>query len=515
MRSRATLVISTCACLTACMVGPDYKQPELSSPSTFAESQPGKTAAPLSEPTNATQDISAWWQQFHDAELTRLVTEALAGNLDLQTAASRVRQAREEVIVAGAAELPSLSASGVGVNVHSNSNPLSGLFSAPSGPGAAGAPGASSSANAPTNIKLYSLGFDASWEIDIFGGTRRAIEAAEASAESSVWQLRDAEVTLTAEVATDYLSLRAAQARIALIQSELSDQQSLFALIRARRQTGFVTQLDVNQQQTLLSSTQSELPQLEAQIRIMAHALGVLLGREPESLVAELSASSPLPPLPPSLPVGLPSELLRRRPDIRDAERKLAAATADVGVAVADLYPKLDLIGLASFSGSHLSGLISGSHFGTIAVGQISWPIFEGGKIRANIAASEEGRLQAYLAYRKAVLTALADAEDALVRYTTDQQRFLATQDAANAATSSVSISQADYRVGLSPFVNVLTAETSSLSTKDQLVQTQAALATDLASLFKALGGGWSVAYVDPDKKPQSPFAETNLLPHL
>jgi outer membrane protein, multidrug efflux system len=497
------------------MVGPNYKPPNFSVPQQYAGSTADKSAAPLSVPIGTAQDISAWWRQFHDAELSRLVTQALAGNLDLQTAASRLRQAREQVIIAGAAELPSLGATGVGVNVHSNSNTLSGLSGAPSGPGAAGAPGAATAANAPTNIKLYSLGFDASWEIDIFGGTRRAIEAQEATAESSLWQLRDAEVTLTAEVATDYLSLHAAQARIALIRSELSDQQSLFALIRARRRTGFVTQLDVNQQQTLVSSTQAEIPQLEAQIRTMAHALGVLLGREPESLTAELSASGALPLLPPSLPVGLPSELLRRRPDVRDAERKLAAATANVGVAVADLYPKLDLIGLAAFSGSHLSGLVSGSNFGTIGFGQISWPIFEGGKLRANVAASEEGRLQTYLAYRKAVLTALADIEDALARYTTDQQRFLATQDAANAATSSVTLSEAEYRAGLTPFINVLNAQTSSLSTKDQLVQTQAALATDVASLFKALGGGWSMAYLDPGQKPESPFGETSLLPHF
>jgi len=505
---RATIPAILCAGVSACAVGPDYDPPKMSTPAQFQEGTADEATAPLSAPAGTSRDISAWWRQFNDPELARLIERALSGNLDLQTAASRVRQAREQVVIAGAAELPSLSASAIGVNVHSNSNPLGGLFGPPPASAAQGGAGAAPPANSSTNIKLYSLGFDASWEIDIFGGTRRAIEAQEASAESSLWQLRDAEVTLTAEVATDYLSLRAAQARIALIQSELSAQKNLFALIHARRQTGFVTQLDVNQQQTLLSSTQAEIPQLDATIRTMSHALGVLLGKEPESLTAELSASGALPGLPPSLPVGLPSELLRRRPDIRDAERKLAAATANVGVAVADLYPKFNLLGLASFAGSHLSGLVSGNHFGTIALGQISWPIFEGGKIRANISASEEGRLQAYLAYRKAVLTALAEVEDALARYTTDQQRLLAIQDAANAATSSVAISEAEYRVGLTPFVNVLNAQTSSLSTKDQLVQTQAALTTDLASLFKALGGGWSTSYVDPDKPPESPFTQ-------
>ncbi|HEY5049208.1 MAG TPA: efflux transporter outer membrane subunit [Rhizomicrobium sp.] len=500
MSRRVILVVLGCATLGACNVGPDYKTPAVPVPATFQESSATQAAAPLSRPVDTTADIAVWWSQLQDSELDRLIAGALEENLDVQSAASRVRQARQQEIIAGAAELPTVSATGVGLNTHSNSNFIGKLTGAPS-----------SQTDMPANMKLYSAGFDASWEIDIFGGTRRAMEAAAANTEASLWGMRDAEVTLTAEIAADYLALRAAQARIALLRQQSGDQQVLFNIIRARANAGFVTHLDVNQQQTLVSTTQAEIPQLEAQVRIMAHALAVLSGRQPESLTAELAAPTGLPPIPATLPVGLPSDLLRRRPDIREAERKLAAATAQIGVAVADLYPKFDLTGLASFTSNHLSNLLVPGSFGTIGLAQISWPIFEAGKIHANIRANEEQQLQAYLAYRKAVLSALEDAEDALARYTTEQRRLLATREAAAAATSSVAIAQAQYRAGLTPFINVLTAQTNSLSSRDQLVQSQQALATDLASLFKALGGGWSATAVNPDTRPATPLAQSTL----
>jgi multidrug efflux system outer membrane protein len=200
--------------------------------------------------------------------------------------------------------------------------------------------------------------------------------------------------------------------------------------------------------------------------------------------------------------------LLRRRPDVRQAERQLAAATAQIGVAVADLYPKVDLIGLASYTSNHLNNLLTPENFGTIGLAQISWPIFEAGKIHANIRADEEQQIQAYLAYQKSVLAALQDAEDALARYTTEQRRWQATDEAAIAATSSVTIATAQYRSGLIPYINVLTAQTNSLSTKDQLVQSQQSLATDLASLFKALGGGWSESYANPEERPKIPVEQ-------
>jgi outer membrane protein, multidrug efflux system len=494
MRGRLPILLIAVV-LSACNVGPDYKKPEMPLPSTFAEARSNLPAA-------AQSDLSKWWTVFHDSELDSLIARSLAANLDLQTAASRVRQAREQEIIAGAAEWPSLSARGFGANVHSNSNPLLSQF-AGGAPG--GNAGSAEAATAPTNIKLYSAGFDASWEIDLFGGTRRAVEAAEANTEAALWELHDGEVTLSAEVANDYLNLRASQARIALLNWELKDERQLFDLVRARAQTGFVTELDVNQQRTLLENVQAQIPELDSEARAMTHALAVLLAEPPEAMSGELGAAQPIPAAPPGLPVTLPSDLLRRRPDIREAERKLAAATAQEGVAIADLYPKIDLIGAANFTGGSLSGLFSTRNFGTVGIGSIDWPIFEAGKIHANIRASEEGELQAYFAWRKAVLGALQDVEDSLARYADEKQHERALADAENAASSSEAIARQQYANGLVTFVNVLTAETTLLSARDQLIQSRQALAQDLAALYKALGGGWDETSVDWKTRPPDP----------
>jgi multidrug efflux system outer membrane protein len=267
--------------------------------------------------------------------------------------------------------------------------------------------------------------------------------------------------------------------------------------VHARARAGFVTQLDVNQQKALVNTTAAELPGLQADARAYEHAIAVLLAQQPETLTAELDSAAPLPPIPATLPVGLPSDLLRRRPDIRDAERKLAAATANIGVAVADLYPKFNLIGAASFTGPHIGDLLSASHFGTVGFGQITWPLFQGGQIHANIRAKEEETQQAYLAYRQAVLAALQNTEDALARYANEQQRYLSLQSAVQSAQSSAVLAENQYRAGLVTYLNVLTAETTLLSARDELTQSRQQLAQDLVSLYKALGGGWSEAEIE------------------
>ncbi|HEY3949676.1 efflux transporter outer membrane subunit, partial [Phenylobacterium sp.] len=344
----------------------------------------------------------------------------------------------------------------------------------------------------PTHLNLYSVGFDATWELDVFGGVRRGVEAARANTEAALWQRRDGEVSLTAEVASEYFTLRAAQTRIGLLNDELKAQRDTFGLIQARNRVGFVTRLDVNQQQTQVESTAAQLPDAQAQERAALHALGVLLGQPPEALQAELAAPAAIPPSPASLPVGLPSELLRRRPDVRTAERQLAAATADVGVAVADLYPKFDLLGLASLASTKTSTLFNGSSASSIGIGYVSWPIFQGGRIRANIASTRAQRVEAYLAYQKAVLDALKDVEDALARCNADRAKQAALQRTLDAAQSTLAIGRAQYGAGLVTFLNVLNAQDAVLRARDQLVQTNAQSDQDAASLFKALGGGWS-----------------------
>jgi outer membrane protein, multidrug efflux system len=493
---RARLLPLTALLLSACTeVGPDYHQPDIAAPSSFAEEN-----GPLSVADSGAADLTRWWSALHDTELDSLISRGLAANLDLQAAASRVREAREQEVIANAALQPNISATADTAQIHSGKNFLSLL---------SGSNGSSGSGAAPsgggTSTSLYSLGFDATWEIDVFGGARRGIEAAKAGTEAARWQMRDGEVTLSAEIATDYIALRAAQARLAILQGELKSQNATLNLIAARAKGGFVTQLDVNQQSALSATTEAQIPTLEADARTMEHAIAVLLAVEPDALTGELDKMAPMPEIPTSLPVGLPSDLLRRRPDIREAERKLAQATANEGVAVSKLYPTFNLIGALNIASNSLGSLFNTTSLNEIGAGLINWPLFHGGDAHANIRAKEEEEKQDYLAYQKAVLGAVQDSEDALVRYAAEQRRYLALGRALSRDQSSTAIATQQYQAGLTNYVNVLTAESNELQVNDQLAQSKQALATDLASLYKALGGGWHEDD-DPGVSPQDPY---------
>jgi NodT family efflux transporter outer membrane factor (OMF) lipoprotein len=477
---RCLLVLSLLG-LAACEVGPDYRKPDMPTPQSYAE-LPAR--APLSVPQAGEADLSQWWMQFGDATLQRLIAQGLQGNLDLQIAASRIREARQQAIIAGAAELPQVNASGTAVRLHSNGDLMSKL-------GGAGSGGSAPPPSGGTNIKLYSVGFDASWELDIFGGTRRSIEAAEASSEAAVWQMHDGEVSLTAEVANDYCALRAAQARIEILKAEIARQNSLLSLTAAKRRAGFVTELDVNAVKTQVSAAEAQIPALEADARAAEHAIAVLLGKQPEELTAELDVPAGLPSPPATLPAGLPSDLLRRRPDIRAAERQLAAATAEIGIATADLYPKFDLLAGASFTGNQLGNLLSTRNLGEFGLGSIMWPIFNGGRIHANIKVKDEEANQAYLTYKKTVLAALQETEDAIDRYAASQRALIALRQSAASARSTAQLAEAQYRSGLVPYLNVLTAQATLLQQRDQLAQAEQTYTQNLVSLYKALGGGW------------------------
>ncbi|HWD66513.1 MAG TPA: efflux transporter outer membrane subunit [Caulobacteraceae bacterium] len=470
------------ALLCACTVGPDYHRPQIASPSNWSET------AGLTTSSDEAQ-LARWWGQFSDPVLDGLIARALKTNLDLETAASRVRQARFQESEAKAAQWPSIKAMGDAATL--NSNRTSGGASS----GASGSGGAPAGAGfaLPSHLNLYSAGFDASWEIDIFGGVRRSIEEAKANSEAAVWARRDAEVTLTAEIASDYFALRQIQARLALGRGELARQNEIGALVGARHRAGFVTNFDVNQQTGVITSAAAQLHQLEGEERVQIHALAILVAEPPESLEPELTQPRALPVSPPSLPVGLPSDLIRRRPDVREAERRLAAANAEIGVQTANLYPKLDLIGLASFASTSLGNLFSTANLTSAALGMASEPLFDAGKTRAAIRAAREGAVQADLTWRKTVLVSFRDVEDALARYRSEQERQLQLTQAVGATQNSLAIARDQYQVGLVTFANVYSAELAEMNARDQLVQSQAAAATDLVSLYKALGGGWSV----------------------
>jgi multidrug efflux system outer membrane protein len=494
-RKQYLLGLAMALCCAGCMVGPKYQQPDVPTPEKFRPVPIDQNEAPLSQPMEAQAELSEWWKQFGDEELQHLIARARESNLDLKSAASRIRQARAQEIIAGARRLPTVNATGMAAHVHSNSNPLGSLGGGSSG---AADSGASSSGDQATNITLYSAGFDATWELDLFGGALRTLQAARAQGEASFWQWRDAQVSLSAEVANEYLLLRTTQARVAIVSSTIEQQQGILRIVDARWRAGFVSELDVNQQRTQLASVTAELPELQAQENAQKHALAMLLALEPNALADELSADKleageiKLPAVPTTLPIGLPSELLRRRPDIRAAERELAAATAREGAAVADLYPKFNLIGSASFSSDSLGDLLDSRHFSTAAIGLIRWPIFQAGKVRANIRVTEEQRTQSYLTYQKAVLKALQDTADALDRFTAEQRRLLSLREARTASASSLRLAEQQYRAGLVNFQSVLTASTAALNVQEQLAQSNQMLAQNLVSLYKALGGGWS-----------------------
>jgi NodT family efflux transporter outer membrane factor (OMF) lipoprotein len=481
------------AALQACAVGPNYHTPAVQTPAAYSELSTGQDA--LSQPVASEADLSQWWTQFNDPTLNRLIDRALDQNLNLKVATARLRQARESVVVAASVDLPHLSSSATVARLNDNSKSylLPDIFGTAAGDTVA----------TPSHLNLFAANLDASWEIDIFGGGRRSVEEADANLQAAVWRRRDGEVSLTAEVAKDYLMLRTLQAEIAIARSEAETQAANFTIIRQEANAGFVTQLNINQQQAQVEATIAQIPTLQAQARAQIHAIAVLLGQAPETMDAELDREGALPTPPLTLPVGLPSDLLRRRPDIRQAERQLAAATAGVGVQVANLYPKFNVMALGpAFASTTTNHLFDLNNAASLGYGMIQWPIFEGGRVRAGIRSARDQADQAYLSYQQTILSALQNVEDALARYRAEQQRIKPLATSLKAAQSSVVIARQQYAIGLVTYINILQAQATELNAENQLTQANAQLCEDLASLYTALGGGWSADEGAAMKKP-------------
>ena len=497
---RLLFVAGAAACACACTVGPDYHRPDEPTPPAYAELAGQGKGAPLSRTTSDAPAVEAWWTQFHDPELDSLVARALHDDLDLEEAASRIRQARASEVVAQAAGLPQLNANSNSLRVNRSSDadsPIqlgSGGGAAASGGAAAGAAsGASSASSGPSHINYFTAGLDAIWEVDVFGGVRRSVENARDLTAAQVWSRRDSQVSVASEVANQYLTYRADQARIVVLKANAKSQQGVLDIIGDRFKTGFVTNTDVNQQRSQLATTQAQIPQVEAASIAAVHALGLLLNRPPADLQAELAPPRGLPSVPPTLPAGMPSDLLRRRPDIRAAERRLAAANAQVGVQTAVLYPSVNLVGLGTFGSSEIENLFDGRNATSLALGLLQYSVFNGGQNQANIRIAKEQYLQSQVQYRRSVLTALREVEDALARYSSDQRRQQSLDGAAKASRESVQIATEQYDVGRVDYTTVYNAEVSLEQTQDQLVQADGALGTDIVALYKALGGGWTV----------------------
>jgi NodT family efflux transporter outer membrane factor (OMF) lipoprotein len=462
------LFISACAA-----VGPDYSPPDTSAPDGWqTKLVGGLTARQIDD-----QTLAKWWTVLKDPILSRLAERAVAGNLSLKEARARVREARARRAISGADQFPTLDATGSASRSRSSEDTGGGR-----------------------TLELYQLGFDASWEVDLFGGVHRAVEAAEADLQAAGEALRDVLVSLLAEVALNYIDVRSFQARLSIAESNLEAQEETCNIVQWRFQAGLTTQLDVEQATYNLEQTRSQLPPLRVGLEQAKNRLAVLLGERPGSLNSELEEPEPVPITPPEVAVSVPAEVLRRRPDVRKAERELAAQTARIGVATADLYPKFSLIGSIGLEALSTGKLLE-TDSRTYNIGpRFTWPIFDAGAITSNIEVQEAVQEQKLIQYEAAVLTALEDVENALASYTREQLRRQSLIMASQAARRAVEIAQDQYSAGLIDFQVVLEAQRSLFSLQDQLAQSESEVISNLIALYKALGGGWTSLASRPEK---------------
>lgn len=452
---------SICAAVIAgCKVGPNYKRPQV----TVLAGWSGPAIVSESNLAAATeQDLVSWWTTFGDPNIASLVERAVKCNLDLKQAQARILQARATRGITASGLWPAADATGSFTR----------------------------SRSANTTRSLYQAGLDAVWEIDMFGGTRRSIEAAEADIQTAVEDRRDVLVTLTSEVALNYIDLRGFQQQIVIAQNNLEAQKRSAELTRKRFLGGFVGALDVANADAQVATTASQIPPLESSARQTIYNLSILLGLEPAALLGELSAASSIPPVPPSVPAGVPSDLLRRRPDIRRAEAQIHAATARIGVATSDLFPKLTLSASGGTQGNKLGSLGNRDNrfwsYGSI----VDWKIFSAGRIKYNIELQKALQSESAIFYQQTILTALQEVENALIASAKEQEHRKALVDAVASNRKAVELATKLYTEGETDFLNVLEAQRSLFASENALVQSTRTVSTNLIALYKALGGGW------------------------
>lgn len=461
------LALLVCLAVGAgCAVGPNYKPVEMQVPSSWTAPEL-PSAKPLTPA--AASDLVHWWTNFNDSILTSLVERAVNSNLDVSLAEARIRVARAA---------RGIAAAGLGPTID-----VAGSFQRSRSPQISGG----------SVVSSYQTGLDAGWGLDVFGGVRRGVEAAEASLQAAVEDRRDVCVTLAAEVATDYIDLRSYQQRIATARENLKAQKRTAELTHKRFKVGFVSALDVANADAQVATTAAEIPLLETSARQAIYSLSILLGREPTALMQELSSASPTPVAPPTVPIGVPSDLLRRRPDIRSAEAQIHAATAEIGVATADLFPKFSITGALGFQAGKLGSLFDWvSRFWSFGP-SVGWRVFDNKGILSNIELQKAFREEAFITYQKTVLNAMQEVENELIASAKEQERHKALVDAVAANQKAVRLATQLYIQGETDFLNVLQAQRSLYSTEDALAQSTGALSIDLVSLYKALGGGWEI----------------------
>ncbi len=502
-RTRCFGALLLCATLAACTtVGPDFVSPKADVPQAWTKTglEPaGKT------PSMATTAPApeAWWESFHDPELTSLIREAAAANLDLKESAIRIAEARAQRRITAAADSLTLSGNASYENTRISETTAEGSIFSSLGKNSQGLP--IKIPTFPNPYNQYQIGFDASWEPDLFGGVRRSVEAAEADTEAQEEEARDALVSLEAEVARDYIDLRSAQAQLAITKRNISTQQETRELADERFRAGLGTALDVSNAEAQVRNTRSQSPPFSRAAASDINQLSQLLAREPGALTSELETAKPVPPVPAQAPVGLPGDLLRRRPDIRAAEARLHAATARVGVAVSALFPSVSFdlpFGTQAETFPKLADWAS--RFYSIGP-SLTVPIFEGGKIHANIKLADLEEKEAAVEYARIVLNAVHEVENALIAYGTEQRRRDALAATLEQNRDALSLAEQRYKSGVTTFLDVLDAERSEQQTELALAVSNAAVSTDLVAVYKALGGGWAEEQKDAALVTPSP----------
>ena len=457
---------------SGCAVGPDYVRTEPpASGSWHTELKAGLTDEPIDLHT-----LAEWWTTLHDPVLSNLIEKAVEGNPSIREARARLREARARRGVAEADLFPTFEVTGSGgYNRKKTSEGIN-------------------------EGDLYQAGFDAIWELDVFGGKRRSLEASEAELEASQEDLRDVLVSLLAEVALNYVEVRTFQTRLTISKANLDSQRETYHISRWRYEAGLTTQLDVEQAKYNLEQTRSQIPTLQTGLEQTKNRLSVLLGRQPGFTEDILAERKPIPVTPLKVAVGVPADVLRRRPDIRSAERRLAARTAEIGVATAKRYPNFSLIGSIGLEAAVSPGNLLSSGDRTLLssiASNVLWTFFDAGRIRQTIEVQTALQEQALIQYEASILTALEEVENTLIAYADEQVRRQSLLEATQAAQRAADLSSYQYTSGMIDFQVMLDAQRSLLSFQDQLAVSEGRVTLNLISLYKALGGGWTAMVPD------------------
>ncbi|GAB6853169.1 efflux transporter outer membrane subunit [Asaia astilbis] len=485
-------------------VGPKYHKPDLWSPSQYDmhahSGQAGsQTSADAPDPT--------WWKIFNDPTLTSLETRLATQNLDIQRATAQLAQSRAQLMMAGAERFPGLSASGSYTRSQYSSKMIQRIISSV-GKSSNGAltqeratllDQSSGDATVPL-LNQWKYSIDAQYEVDLWGRVARQYEAAKADLQATDEERRGILIAQQADMANDYLTLRGLQEQLRITTANRDTQARTLALAKERQKTGFVTELDVTSAEAQLDSTTAQIAQLEQRVEQQINAISLLLGSPPGTLNDELTRTAGIPVVPPRVPVGVPSELAQRRPDIRQAEAQLHAAVANVAEAEAEFYPKITInadFGLQSLSFRDL-GFWNARAWN---IGpSISLPIFQGGRLRGQLMLNRYAEKAAAITYRQTVLGAWRDVDNALIAYRDEQRRRDGLQGAVDAGQRALKLAQEQYRSGLTTYLNVLSAQRDLLSAQLQLADSTTTIASNMARLYNALGGGWETQF--PQDKP-------------